>query len=240
VPNLSGADVATLIANEPPRADDDRDAFGRLQRLCRAAARALSASGVGVIVMSEQGDPTAVASSSRPSEEIQELQLTLGEGPGLDAYALRRPSLTPDLALAARSRWLGYGPAARERGVEAVFAFPLQMGAARLGAMNIYRDHPGSLSPECMTQAFSFAQEAMGSLLDAHASDGSNSPAGLDALESRFSLYQAQGMVSVQLRVGLAEAMSRLRAHAYALDRRLGEVADDVVARKLTFESDQS
>ena len=38
-------------------------------------------------------------------------------------------------------------------------------------------------------------------------------------------LYQAQGMVMVQLGVDLAEAMARLRAHAYAVDRRLADVA---------------
>jgi hypothetical protein len=43
-------------------------------------------------------------------------------------------------------------------------------------------------------------------------------------------------MVMVQLGVSLAEAMSRLRAHAYAHDRRLGDVARDVVARRLIIE----
>ena len=40
-------------------------------------------------------------------------------------------------------------------------------------------------------------------------------------------------MVSVQLGVGLAEALVRLRAHAYAGDRPLADVAADVVARRL-------
>jgi hypothetical protein len=39
----------------------------------------------------------------------------------------------------------------------------------------------------------------------------------------------------VQLGSDLAEAMARMRAYAYAHDRRLGEVALDVVARRLTF-----
>jgi hypothetical protein len=46
-------------------------------------------------------------------------------------------------------------------------------------------------------------------------------------------------MVMIQLGVSLAEAMSRLRAHAYAHERRLGDVARDVVARRLEFEPDR-
>jgi hypothetical protein len=43
-------------------------------------------------------------------------------------------------------------------------------------------------------------------------------------------------MISVQLNVDLAEALARLRAHAFAQDRSVAEVADDVVARRLRFD----
>jgi hypothetical protein len=47
--------------------------------------------------------------------------------------------LIADLARDALTRWPAYAPAAREHGVQAVFAFPLQIGAARLGTL----DDPG-------------------------------------------------------------------------------------------------
>jgi len=49
----------------------------------------------------------------------------------------------------------------------------------------------------------------------------------------RAEVDQATGMVSVQLGVNIGEAFVRLRAYAYAQDRRLGEVASDIVARRL-------
>ncbi|MCW2764299.1 MAG: hypothetical protein JWO11_258 [Nocardioides sp.] len=237
----SADDVRALIADEPRLSGDKPAAFGGLQRLCRAATRSLPAMGVGVIVMSESGEPTTVASSGPDCEALEELQFTLGEGPCLDAYVLRRPVLTPDLGKAARTRWLGYGPAAQDQGVQAVFAFPLQVGAARLGAMDVYRTTPGALSFASLSRALSFADVAVKSLLDAHGPgerEGEGVPGLDDALESRLELYQAQGMVMVQLGVGLAEAMSRLRAYAYAQDRRVSDVAVDIVTRRLTFESD--
>ena len=42
-------------------------------------------------------------------------------------------------------------------------------------------------------------------------------------------------MIIVQLGVTAAVAMIRLRAYAYAHDRRLHDVAADVVARRLRF-----
>ena len=43
----------------------------------------------------------------------------------------------------------------------------------------------------------------------------------------------------VQLGVSLAEAMARIRAHAYAGARRLSEVAVDIVAGRLVLEADE-
>ena len=54
----------------------------------------------------------------------------------------------------------------------------------------------------------------------------------------RVQLFQAQGMVMVQLGVSLADALARIRAHAYAENRSLAEVAADVVARRLRFDTD--
>ena len=58
-----------------------------------------------------------------------------------------------------------------------------------------------------------------------------------DAID-RSELHQAQGMVMVQLGTDLATAMVRLRAHAYGGERRLGDVARDIVARRLRLDQD--
>jgi AmiR/NasT family two-component response regulator len=64
-------------------------------------------------------------------------------------------------------------------------------------------------------------------------------PADLDeAIEDRAELFQAQGMAMVQLGISIGEAMARLRAYAYAQDRRLSDVARDVVARRPRFDLD--
>jgi hypothetical protein len=90
--------------------------------------------------------------------------------------------------------------------------------------------------------ALTFADIAMTTLLDGQADAVPGNVAdGLDdVMGQRSEVFQAQGMVSVQLGTSLTDAMARLRAHAYVEDRTLGDVARDVVARKLSFDSGPS
>lgn len=230
-----------LIDDEPPAPDSPSGTPGRLERLCSALARALPASGVGLSLLTADtnGGGTVAASDAR-SRSLEELQFTLGEGPCIDAYASRRPVLEPDLQTHGSRRWPGYGPAAQEHGVRAVFAFPLQVGAARAGALDIYREEAGPLTPEALTQAFTFADVAMGVLVDGQARVGADAsfPDLDDAMANRLEVYQAQGMVMVDLGVGIEEAMARLRAHSFAVERAIGDVAKDIVSGKLVLERD--
>lgn len=234
--------VLRLVADEPARSDDGVGVAGHLRRLCSAASRSLSASGVGVNVMADDGMRGVAAVSEPAYEAIEELQFTLGEGPCQDAFTTRRPVLVPDLADGTMSRWPGYAPAAHDRGMRAVFAFPLQIGAARLGALDVFRLVPGPLSGEQFRQALTFADVAVTTLLDGQEQAAPGAAAdGLDeVMGQRAELFQAQGMVSVQLNVSLADALAGLRGHAYAVNLPLGQVARDVVARTLKFDSDRS
>lgn len=238
-----------LIDAEPTRPGPAVAPFGRMTRLCTALSKELAAWGVGVSVLADDNTYRGgtIASSGPGSRRLDELQFTLGEGPCLDAYASRGPVLEPDLSGHGRVRWPGYAAAAQLEGVRAVFAFPLQIGAARAGALDVYRDRPGSLSEDALAQASTFADVAMGLLLDSQAGadtsgDGETPAAGADldrAMSHRLEVYQAQGMVMVDLGVSLDEAMARLRAHAYAHDRSLTDVAKDVVAGSLRLSQDK-
>ncbi|WP_378975399.1 GAF and ANTAR domain-containing protein [Paractinoplanes rhizophilus] len=235
--------VHRLVSDEPARPGDGHGVAGRLRRLCTAAGRALSASGAGVSVLAGDGMRGVAAVSEPAYEPLEELQFTLGEGPCLDAVTSRQPVLVPDLADGAMGRWPGYASALHDTGVRAVFAFPLQIGAARLGALDVFRHEAGSLTAGELRDALTFADVAVTTLLDGQARAVPGSAA--DGLEDevvgqRAELFQAQGMVAVQLGISLADALARLRAYAYAEDKPLGDVARDVVARRVSFDGGQS
>jgi hypothetical protein len=223
--------VRGLIEQQPNHLD-------LLQRVCRAAAAPLSACGAGISVMTADGTRGVAAASDPASERIEELQFTLGEGPCVDAFADRRPVLAANLSEAATYRWPVYAPAAQDGGVRAVFAFPLQIGAVRLGVMDIFRNRVGSLTDTELRTAFTFAEVTIETLLDMQENRQSRDGDAVD-VGRRAELFQAQGMVMIQLGVSIGEALVRLRAYAYAENRRLEDVARDVVNRRLRLDSDK-
>jgi hypothetical protein len=174
-------------------------------------------------------------------EQLAVLQLTLGEGPLLDASASGGPVLASDLADGeSGARWPAFASAACQAGAAAIFAFPLVVGAIRAGVLGLYRDRPGPLSDFQLGDALVFADTATMLMLDAQ--DGAaagigpgagpgGQPAGLTA--HRAEIDQATGMLTEQLGVSITDAFVRLRAYAYVNDLRLADVARDIVARRL-------
>lgn len=233
------ARVRALIADQPAIADV---VGGRadLRRLCAAAAGALDACGVGLTLMTGDGVRALGAATDPTTEQFEELQLTLGEGPCIDAFARRRPVLVAQLADGAQARWPAYVPGIYALGARAVFAFPLQVGAARLGVLDVFRAHPGALSADDLTLALVFAEVAVAALLDGQEQtrSGDGDDRFDDMLGPRTQVFQAQGMVMVQLGISLVDAIARIRAYAYAENRGLAEVAADIVAGRLRFDTD--
>ena len=234
------ARVEALITAETARPDDAAGLAGAMRRLCTAAGRAVDACGVGMTVMAPDGALGVTAATDTATERLEDLQLTMGEGPCIEAFERRVPILIPDVAEEAH-RWPGYASEVQAGGVRAVFAFPLQVGASRLGVLDVFRDRTGPLSRDNLALCLTFADVAIANLLDgqAHARLSETEEGLGDGLGPRTVLFQAQGMVMIQLDVSLADALARIRAHAYAHNRPLSEIAADIVARRLHFERDQ-
>lgn len=216
-----------------------RGAFGlETKRLCEVCAEVTGMTGAGIMLMSGDIPGGAVCTTDKVSKLIEDLQFTLGEGPCVDAYNTDRPVLEPDLARPG-ARWMAFTIPAIAAGVRAVFGFPLQVGAVRLGALNLYRDEPGPLSDDQHADALVMADVSAAAVLMMQA----NAPPGKlsDELETgsdfRYVVHQAAGMVAVQLDVNIAQAIVRLRGYSFSNDRSLTEVAQDVVARRLRFDT---
>jgi hypothetical protein len=207
-------------------------------RLCGVCADVTAMSGAGIMLMSGDVPEGSVCTTNPVSALIEELQYTLGEGPCVDAYHQDGPVLEPDLAEPDTPRWLAFTPPAVEAGARAVFGFPLQVGAVRLGALNLYRDRPGSLSEDQYADALVLAGVAARAVLamQAQAPPGALGPELDVGTNFRFVVHQASGMVAAQLGVSVGEALLRLRAYSFGDDRLITGVAEDVVARRLRFD----
>jgi hypothetical protein len=208
--------------------------------VCRAAVELLSLRGAGVSLMVE-GELRGATGVSDPGIAVmQELELTLGEGPCLDAWASRAPVLEDDLRARGHLRWPMFAPAAVQQGVQSVIAFGLVLGAIRVGVLLLYRDRPGVFSADDVAYGLVLADVATNLVLGLQAGAPAGELPGALAGEPHHwaEIHQATGMVSVQLGVSLDEAFVRLRAHAFAGDLSLRELAGQIVERRVRLDRD--
>ena len=183
-----------------------------------------------------------LAASSHVAESIEVMQVTLAEGPCVDAVARARPALEPDLASAdARARWPRFSAAAIEQGVAAVFAFPLLRRGAAVGALDVYSREPGELRSETYEDAVLLADLASLAVGQFDSSPGiAAAGIGAEATEPWAHpavVHQASGMIAEQLGVGVDEALLRLRAWGFVTGTTVADLARDVVARRVRIES---
>jgi hypothetical protein len=237
---MSGERVARIWAQV---AEQSRGEALSVAHVCAAAVAGVGIDGAGVTVMAGPTARETVHATDAVAGELEELQLTLGQGPCVDTYTDGGPVLAGDLrARNYLTRWPAFTPAALRSGARAVFALPLQVGAIRLGALDLYRTRPGGLSPHEVDDVRVYAETVCVVLLNetAQARSDTAGPAWHhdDPTAHHAVVHQATGMILVQLGVSADVAFLRLRAYAYAHDRRLGEVARDVVERRLRFEPD--
>lgn len=206
--------------------------------VCATAVARLPVTGAAVSVQSALTVSEVVCATSPLSRDLEDLQLTLGEGPSLEVLGGSRALLLRDLESAdPQRRWPIFAGQAVEAGARAFFALPMRIGAVRVGVLALTAQRPGPLSAEELAEAGVFAELALELLLDVHAGiTRRNGELPVDGLTGRPELHQATGMISVQLGVGMTEAMVRLRARAFADGRPLHELAADVVTRRLRFE----
>jgi hypothetical protein len=181
-----------------------------------------------VTLRSQSPAQEMLASSDTWSARLEELQYTLGEGPGVEAFARGGPILVDDVA-AQQSRWPVFAAAALEAGASAVFAFPLQVGGVLLGTLSLYRRRGGGLGTGELTDAALLADLATTALLKPATRIEWTRPAG-----SYQNMNIATGMVAARLRISLDDAFARLRGYAFAANRSVLDVARDVVHRRIT------
>ncbi|WP_245192911.1 ANTAR domain-containing protein [Amycolatopsis alba] len=214
-----------------------------VEHACVVCGDVLEAAGVGLTLVAGEGLAEPVFATDERSRELEDLQFTLGEGPALEVLCEGMLIVVTDVTSSeAALRWPVFAPEAIDRGVKSIIAVPIQVGAIKVGVVDCYRELAGFPSREGQAEALVCVEAAI-DLVVADADIGRPGLAeviDLEFTEHRAQVHQATGIVSVQLDIGLPDALARLRAHAYAGDRKLNDVAKDVVLRRLTFRPESS
>ncbi|OKI02160.1 hypothetical protein A6A06_13870 [Streptomyces sp. CB02923] len=178
--------------------------------------------------------------ADRLGPTLDDLQYTLGEGPTLDTMRTGRTITEPDLRNTPVDRWPQFLPAAVRTPARAVLAVPLRLGVVPAGVLTAYRIRPGPPTAQQAEATERFARVALSLLLHTSPARLLTGEHGAGLALHRAEVHQATGVLAVQLRIALDQALLRLRAHAYSQDRALLDVARDVIAHRLHLDNGSS
>jgi hypothetical protein len=180
-----------------------------------------------------------VWASDLRARQLDDLQVVLGEGPGITALSEGGPALVPDVHEHWRTAWVAFDGAATELGVRSACAFPLQIGAVRLGVLTLNGTEPATLDETHLGHLLAVCDDVSVALLVSDAGSGDWASVLDAALDRPLAVTaQAAGMVMVQLEGTITEAMVRLCAHAFAAGVSLEDASRSVVERTFRFEPD--
>lgn len=226
--------------NAPDRAPLARE-IPRIHQLCDDLVSALPVDGVALTLRSGRDHSQLVYATDALTAALDELEFTIGEGPGLDCYRAGRPSLEPDLASEATfARWPGFSSEARHLGAGALFAFPMHLGSGSIGNATLYRSTSGPMDGAEIASATGCVDKIVHAVLELLKPSG-QLRAGLEnsiVILGHPEVAQATGMIAVQLGVSITEALARLRARAFVERSAISEIACDVIARRRRFTND--
>jgi GAF domain-containing protein len=195
-------------------------------------AEVAAASVVGLVLADQSGNLRFMAASREDAELLELFQLQNDEGPCLDAFRTGTPVVNTDLN-ERPSRWPLFGPHAAEAGFRSVHAFPLRLRSEVIGALNVFgATGGGRLEAEDLPLVQALADlAAIGLLQERAIRQGRVLTEQLQgALDSRVVIEQAKGAVAQLRGVTVDEAFGLIRAFARGHNRRLGEVAQSIIA----------
>jgi GAF domain-containing protein len=160
--------------------------------------------------------------------EVDALQHLTGEGPCLDAITQQLIVYAEDLG--TDGRWANFGPRAESAGIRSVLALPLADEALR-GALNLYARYPSAFGVVDRGKAVILTSLATLALSAAHLHENEERRAeNLHlALRTRELIGQAEGILMERERITAHEAFDILRRASQHLNRKLREVAQDLV-----------
>ncbi len=204
--------------------------------LCASFIDVLPVTGAALSAFSGSQQETTLCASDELAARLDELQFDLGEGPRWEAARSRVPILLPYVRSMAHERWPVFGKALMDSDAQALFVFPLVVGAMDIGLVELYSSTPGTLDEADLVVARGLVDEAAWNVLRRILVPNSeqDSPGG-GLSPSRREIHQATGMVLAQTGGTAADALLLLRGHAFANGQSVRETSNEVLEKRLDF-----
>ena len=212
----------------------DFDVVDLLTLLADSCVDVLDIAAAGIMLAGPDGSLRVTASSTETMRLLELFEIQAQEGPCFDCYRTGQALADGDLATAS-DRWPRFAPEALAKGFHSVDAVPMRLRGNVIGALNLFHDERGGMSATDLEAAQAFADIATIAILQHRAAleaqvlnDQLN-----HALNSRIVIEQAKGIVAEREHLDMDQAFVMLRSHARNRNRRLADVAAEVIAGTL-------
>jgi len=216
---------------------DEFDIVEFLQSLSADSVEIIGAEAASVMLANTRGELRLVASSEERMRLLELFEIQSAQGPCLDAFGSGQAVQASGAE--CHARWPVFAPRASAAGFHALCAVPMRAHADIIGALNLFRGSDQLFSHAELEIARAMAQVATMALIQERAiRERSMLAEQLQAaLRSRVIIEQAKGMLAEHLSTAIDEAFQLLNNYARDHNRRLTEVARDVVDRKIPHDA---
>lgn len=202
-----------------------------LQLLTEQAVAILGAHGAGILLEDRSGELEFATATNDAVREAERRQAHRHTGACYEAF--EQGAVVVANTHAQMERWPQYADWMRELGLHAVIGVPLTVNDRPIGALNVYREVPTEWSESDVEVAEAIGAMSVAYILNAaQIRDHRELVDQLqEALDSRGIIERAKGMLMERESMGAEEAFETLRSVSQATNRKLREIAEEVVER---------
>jgi len=211
------------------------DVVELLQLLVETCQSALGVAEAGLLLANPNDELELVASTSESMELVEAIQLAAEQGPCIDSFHSGRTVSVPDLDADTTEGWEEFRAVVAEQGFHSVYTVPLRLRDQVLGTLNLFGRDRGPLTEHDTRAAKALADVATIGILHERSFRATNllREQLQVALDSRVVIEQAKGVLAHTHSVTPEQAFELLRNHARDAQRRLADVAGQIVRREI-------
>jgi GAF domain-containing protein len=210
--------------------DPERGLAQTLQQIADAAKQLFAADGAGLMLVDAEGQLRWASASDQSAQALEDGQERLAQGPCAVAFSQRLPAAIRNIKL--EPDWQEFAQVLIGEGVCAALSVPVELDGGVIGTLDIYAAQPRDWDPSEVAALQAYAG-LMASLLSAATTaqvKGRLADQLQAALEHRWLIEQAKGVIMGREELDAQAAFERLRRAARSSTRRLADVARDVTA----------
>ena len=222
-PSNLAKSIGTLDSLNP-----ERGLAPTLQQVTDSARQLFSADAAGLMLVDADGQLRWASASDQTAQTLEDEQERLAQGPCAVAFSQRLPAAIRNIKL--EPDWQEFTQVLVSEGICAALSVPVELDGGVIGTLGIYTGQPRDWDPSEVAALQAYAG-LVASLLSAAVTaqvKGRLADQLQAALEHRWLIEQAKGVIMGREQLDAQTAFERLRGAARSSTRRLADVAKDV------------